>query len=217
LQLTARQWVPALFPHGVIKDGELRVADITGRPPRKQGSCVINLKGEHAGGYTDFGIDNRGHDAVATIADHYRVDGLDALKAAAEIAERYGSYRARHTGSGISAKRSTSYKAAEAVEAAETADHERDERVERNIAEAAFELQRTVPAAGTLVETYFASRGLTLPPAEDLRFGDNCTHRKTNTGKPTLLAVIRKPDGTPTGGIHRIYLKDDGSGTSATN
>jgi len=51
LQATAYLWVPEIFPQGKIDHAkkELRVADISGRPPRKQGSCVIQLDGEHAG------------------------------------------------------------------------------------------------------------------------------------------------------------------------
>src|SRR5258705_3361065 len=30
--------------------------------------------------------------------------------------------------------------------------------------------------------------------------------------RPGMVAIVRLPDGTPTGGIHRTYLKDDGSG-----
>jgi hypothetical protein len=211
LRLTARQWVPALFHQGKIDHvkKELRVADITGRPPRNKGSCVIQLAGEHAGSFNDFGTKESGS-PISTIARHFGISSWrDAKEAATEIAAQYG-YQARRRTGGSGAKRSTSYKAA--TEAAEASNRERDERRENNIKEASFELGRSVPAAGTLVETYFAARGMTLPATDDLRFGDNVTHRATNTGKPALLAVIRHPDGTPTGGIHRIYLKDDGSG-----
>jgi len=191
LQATAYLWVPEIFPQGKIDHAkkELRVADISGRPPRKQGSCVIQLDGEHAGGYKDFSLGGKGSDAVATIADHFGVTGISALEKAHEVAERYGRVDGRKA---PPQKHSTS-------------------SADKNLREAKIELERSVPAAGTLVETYFAARGLTLPATDDLRFGDNCTHWETRTGKPALVAVIRYPDGRPTGGIHRIYLKEDGS------
>jgi putative DNA primase/helicase len=190
LRLSADRWVKDLFPNGKIEGDELRVADISGRAPHKQGSCVIQLKGDHAGSYKDF-TGGRGNDAVGTLADHFKLNGFDALKKAAEITTRYGGRVNGHANGHTKPWKKTAD------------DHKR---------EAEFERSRSVPAAGTLVETYFAARGIQLPETNDLRFSDNCTHWATKTGKPALLAVIRYPDGRPTGGIHRIYLRDDGSG-----
>jgi putative DNA primase/helicase len=196
LRMSAYQWVPALFPAGKAdSDGKgriWRVADIAGGAPRKQGSCVIRLNGEHAGSYKDHSGNVRGNDAVGTVADHFKLNGLDALEKAAEIAEQYGGRVNGHAS--LPRRKSAS-------------DHKLD---------AAHELSRSVPTAGTLAATYFSARGLTLPVCDDLRFSADCTHWETETkiatAKPALLAVIRYPDGRKTGGIHRIYLKDDGSG-----
>jgi hypothetical protein len=49
LRDTAEQWVPQHFPNGRRVGDEWRLANITGHPPRKQGSCVIALTGDHAG------------------------------------------------------------------------------------------------------------------------------------------------------------------------
>ena len=52
---TAYSWVPRLFPQAKRDDeGHYRCASIDGRPPRKHGSCVIYVHGEHAGGWHDF-------------------------------------------------------------------------------------------------------------------------------------------------------------------
>jgi putative DNA primase/helicase len=40
---TAHDWVPRLFPAGKQLGNELRLANIHGAPPNKQGSCVIQL------------------------------------------------------------------------------------------------------------------------------------------------------------------------------
>ena len=47
LAATARDWLPALFPNARLSPDKktLRCADLSGRPPRKEGSCVIHLEG----------------------------------------------------------------------------------------------------------------------------------------------------------------------------
>jgi hypothetical protein len=47
----AAEIFPPLFPHGRIV--ELRMADINGNSPRKEGSCVVKLKGDDAGCHYD--------------------------------------------------------------------------------------------------------------------------------------------------------------------
>jgi Protein of unknown function (DUF3987) len=195
LQASATQWVPEIFPAGKVeRNGQgsvWRVADIAGRAPRNKGSCVIRLDGNDAGGYHEYGGIDGGGDAVATIADHYRLGGLAVLEKAAEIAERHGRL--------INSTRPKK---------------QRHRSPEENIPAAQLELSRSVPAPGTLVETYLKTRGLDLPETDDIRFGPECTYYN-DTGAawslPALIAVVRKPDGTPTGGIHRIYLTEDGS------
>ena len=44
----AGTWVPRLFPSGRREEDVWRLANIRGDAPRKQGSCVITLKGERA-------------------------------------------------------------------------------------------------------------------------------------------------------------------------
>ena len=54
LHTTANSSVPRHFPNGRRVGDEWRLANIRGDAPRKQGSCVIALKGEHAGDWHDF-------------------------------------------------------------------------------------------------------------------------------------------------------------------
>ena len=54
LRETAHAWVPGLFPNGRRQGDEWRLANIQGDPPRRSGSCVILLRGEHAGDWHDF-------------------------------------------------------------------------------------------------------------------------------------------------------------------
>ena len=54
LRETAEHWVPWLFPRGRRSGDEWRLANIHGDPPRNTGSCVIALRGPHAGDWIDF-------------------------------------------------------------------------------------------------------------------------------------------------------------------
>ena len=51
LAATAADWLPELFPQARLTSDRkaLRCADLAGRPPRNEGSCVINLRGPRAG------------------------------------------------------------------------------------------------------------------------------------------------------------------------
>jgi predicted P-loop ATPase len=74
-------------------------------------------------------------------------------------------------------------------------------------------LSRTVPLAGTLGEVYLRARGITrMPISDDVRFNGDTTHWKTKSSKPAIIARFRYPDGTNAESIHRLYLKEDGSG-----
>lgn len=47
LAATANDWLPGIFPEArLARDRRsLRCADLSGRPPRKEGSCTIHLEG----------------------------------------------------------------------------------------------------------------------------------------------------------------------------
>ena len=56
LAATARDWLPQLFPRARLSADKktLRCADLSGRPPRNEGSCVIHLEGRFAGWGFDY-------------------------------------------------------------------------------------------------------------------------------------------------------------------
>ncbi|MGC8468532.1 MAG: DUF7146 domain-containing protein [Acetobacteraceae bacterium] len=67
------------------------------------------------------------------------------------------------------------------------------------------------PVPGTPAEAYLATRHLTdLPTSPALRFRRDCPHPGGGT-LPAMVALVTAPDGKPAG-IHRTYLKPDGSG-----
>ena len=82
------------------------------------------------------------------------------------------------------------------------------DRTERN-GEALAIWERAIPAAGTLAESYLASRGILPPFPPDIRFS------RLPYGKlsplPCLVAAVRDVAGDVIG-IQRIYLRKDGMG-----
>jgi len=68
-----------------------------------------------------------------------------------------------------------------------------------------------LPASGTLVEAYLASRGLQFPPPPTLRFHSGLKH-PSGTIWPAMVALVtRGIDDTPLA-IHRTFLARDGHG-----
>lgn len=68
------------------------------------------------------------------------------------------------------------------------------------------------PPRGTVIETYLAARGLTLPDGAALRFHPGLRHRADRGWWPAMVALVQHGiDGTPQA-IHRTFLARDGSG-----
>ncbi len=63
-----------------------------------------------------------------------------------------------------------------------------------------------------MAEHYLQSRGLSNSVSSDLLFNPDLADFETRRGWPGMVARIRNGAGEPTGGIHRTYLLDDGSG-----
>ena len=82
---------------------------------------------------------------------------------------------------------------------------------ERKRSALALTIWRTCrPAEATLVETYLAARGITLPLPDALRFHSRLRHR-AGGGWPAMVALVTNGvDGTPLA-IHRTYLARDGA------
>jgi hypothetical protein len=77
----------------------------------------------------------------------------------------------------------------------------------------------SVPIIGTLVDTYFRSRGITQGGAsEALRFHPRCWHREEGQTKPVLrpalIAAVTDGAGALQG-VHRTWLAPDGQGKAA--
>jgi putative DNA primase/helicase len=84
--------------------------------------------------------------------------------------------------------------------------HEADDQGRRA---AALDIWKaSIPASGTLVETYLRSRGIILPVPPALRFHGSLRHA-TGTEWPAMVALITGPNGAPVA-VHRTYLARDG-------
>jgi len=191
LAATAASWVPQFFPQGRISDdrSELRLANISGSPPRKTGSCVIGLTGDMAAAWHDFdGGDGGG--PLSTLKHASGKDGRELLDLAAEITGTYQQPNGMHREAPVSPKANIKPRDASA--------------------EIAHILARSAPIAGTLAETYLKSRGLDPPPSDDLRFCANVTDWKAGVGRPAMIAIPRLANGEPAGGVHRTFLAYDG-------
>jgi hypothetical protein len=76
--------------------------------------------------------------------------------------------------------------------------------------------QATKPADGTLVETYFASRGLHFPPPPTLRFHAGLKHPSGGIWPAMVALMTRGSDDRPLA-IHRTFLARDGGGKASVD
>ena len=182
LAATAANWLPALFPEArLTHDGRsLRCADLSGRPPRKEGSCVIHLDGPYSG----WGFDH---------ATGERAGPIDLIAQASGLCDgALYDEAARLARMELPAPR-----------AAPRPKPDHSTEVARIIA-------GTVPLAGTPGEAYLRTRGLTDPKSPDLLFHPDLADFDSRRGWPGLVAIPRLVNGDPAPGIHRTFLLDDG-------
>ena len=71
---------------------------------------------------------------------------------------------------------------------------------------------KTVPAAGTLVDVYLQSRGLALPPTDDIRCLPAEWHIATQMERPAMAVLMRHGSTSEAQGVQITYLRLDGRG-----
>ncbi|MCB1404396.1 MAG: toprim domain-containing protein, partial [Rhodobacteraceae bacterium] len=187
LACTAADWLPGLFPEArLARDRRsLRCADLSGRPPRKEGSCTIHLDGPYAGWGFDY-------------ATGERAGPIDLIAQATGLCDgALFDEAARLAGMDHPAPRP-----APAAPLRARPDHS---------SEIARLVDGAVPLAGTLGETYLRARGLSDPGSPDLLFHSDLPDFDSCRGWPGLIAILRLPGGERAPGIHRTFLLDDGS------
>ena len=188
LRDAAPAWVRHHFPNGRDNGDEWRLANIRGDAPRKQGSCVITLKGEHAGDWIDFDGDGGGG-PLSTLEQATGFSGRELFNYAAELV-------------GLTVLNNLTPRSDPPVQKV------RDGKVANEIE---FILSRAAAVSGSPVETYLASRGVAVPQTPDLLFHPDVTYWETKTGHPAIIAIVRDVSGDQIA-IHRTYILADGSG-----
>jgi hypothetical protein len=71
--------------------------------------------------------------------------------------------------------------------------------------------QAAIPASGTLIETYLATRGIKLPMPASLRFHGALRHASGGRWPAMVALVTNGGDGEPIA-LHRTFLARDGGG-----
>ena len=187
LRDTAENWVPRLFPNGRRSGDEWRLANIGGAGPRRSGSCVIALKGAHAGDWHDFDGD-QGGGPINTIA---RATGLEGSALIVEAAEMTGV---------------TAGAPSWQPPAATASLPKRDATQEMAHIQSGLQLITGTPAAG-----YLMGRGLAVPDGTDLRYHPDLTHWEAKAGFPAMVALVRDRAGEVVG-LHRTWLSEGSDG-----
>lgn len=183
LRETAETWVPRLFPRGRKSGEEWRLANIRGDAPRNTGSCVITLRGAHAGDWIDFD-GNQGGGPISAIEEATGLDGRALIVEAADIAGiAPGAPERRAPPTPPPLKRDPTLEIAHILTAAKSIE-------------------------GTPVAQYLTGRGLAVPENADLLFHPDLAHWETKTGYPAMLGQVRDRDGAVIG-LHRSYLAID--------
>jgi predicted P-loop ATPase len=182
---TAAEWLPPLFPHARMSADRkaLRCADLSGRPPRNEGSCVIHLRGPRAG----WGYDHATGESADPIDLLHHGTGLTPPALFEEAARHARLDRPLPVRPAPAPRRDHSHEVARILAGCQL-------------------------LAGTIGEVYLRSRGLSDPGSADLLFNPDLTDYEAKRGRPGMVAIVRDGAGAPTGGIHRTFLLDDGSG-----
>jgi len=192
LRETAEIWVPRLFPNGRRSGDEWRLANIRGDAPRKNGSCVISLKGPHAGDWHEFDGE-QGGGPISAIQQATGLDGAALIRAAAENAGIVPGAPQRRAPTASAVPPPSKRDAA---------------------SEIAHILSGAQPIAGTAAERYLAGRGVVVPAGADLQFHADLTHWETKSGFPAMLGLVRDGAGEVIG-LHRTYLSENPDGSVA--
>lgn len=183
LRETAEAWVPALFPNGKRQGDDWRLANIQGDPPRKSGSCVITLTGDHAGNWTEFD-GGAGGGPLSTLGHGTGLSGRTLMEHAVAI-----------VGGSAGAKPPRMPRVA----------REASRDVTRYIASI---LQQAMPIAATPAERFLQQRGLAVRADADLRFHPSLLHRESRRAYPALIGVVRDQAGELMA-VHHTYLQAD--------
>ncbi len=184
---TAASWLPDLFPQARLSQDRkaLRCADLSGRPPRNEGSCVINLRGPRAGWGFDYAT-GESAGPIDLIAWSTGLSSVPLFKEAQRLARMDSRPKFKPTPRAAPAPVDHSLEVARLVSGAQ-------------------------PLPGTVGAAYLASRSIAAADLPDLRFHADLPDFDTKRGWPGLVGIVRDAAGKAIGGLHRTFLLEDGS------
>ncbi len=185
----AGSWVPQSFPNGRKDGDEWRLANIKGAAPRKNGSCIIALKGPRAGDWYDHD-GGEGGGPLNALEHATGFSGRALYAHAAEIVGWTPESPARREPPAPPSK-------------------EKDSAREIDII-----LSRLEPIPGSLAETYLRGRSLAVPDCSDLKFHPDLVHWELKAGFPALVGLVRNARNEVVA-LQRIYLGTDGATKAA--
>jgi hypothetical protein len=198
----------------VERDGVYKPLN-TLRGDRNPGSWVIyGARHAKAGGWIEYATGDKG-DAIDLIA-YVRAGSPKRRDIGRAEALRFLGWSATDAPAALPpeavAELAAQRAAAEAREAADIA-------AKRQRAKGSWLHARPL-AAGDVVTTYLAGRGLDLArlgaPPRALRLEPGANHRESGQRWPAMIAMITGPDGA-CWGVHRTFLAADGSGKAPVN
>ncbi len=171
------------------------------RPDRKDvpfGSLVIWFR---SGAWKHYATDKGGGDLISLYAYLHNLQQGDAAK---ELADELGIDRTRPVFVARPGPVVTSVEPS-----APRPDHDKEPAKRRAWARDIW--RKAEPAAGTPVEAYLRSRGITIPVPPSLRFAMLSHSDVGKQGRyPVMVGAMQVLDGLV--GVHRTYLAADGSG-----
>lgn len=169
---------------------------------RRKGSLSVMIGGPKRGMWHDFEA-GHGGDPLGLVAHLRRVPMREALRWALGWLGELPTHVVRQ---GARRPVAPSYARAEASDAVNL-------RGQWSVNLGRTLWREAVPPAGTLVETYLASRGLTLPEDAPLRF-TACAWRNASYGPPgpAMVALMTLPETGEPCGAHVTYLRPNGGG-----
>ena len=183
-RLNIRSEVKRLLPWGKVEGHEYIALNST-RNDSKLGSFKINLL---SGKWSDFATGDKGSDIVSLYA---YLQGVNQYKAALKLCDEVVSFGSRNF---------STYTSNHSVKNKDSYNH----YIKRV-------WQDCLNISGSVVETYLKNRGIIGNIPRTIFYHPNLYHLPTKTYHPAMVAEVSTWSGKEPVGIHRTYLKRDGS------
>jgi hypothetical protein len=177
-------FLQTLYPKAKRYGHRLRIGNLAGDPGE---SLSIDLR---TGSWIDFATNQRGGDLISLIAAREGISQSSALELMSN-----GASPSFTPGPSFTVSPRPCAKAAKVA----------------NVAHALQLWRETRPAENSPVQTYLRGRAITCPIPTDIRYHPALSHKDSGHLYPAMVAAIRHSLSGEIIGIHRTWLKLDGS------